>query len=106
MEAEGVASLILQTLNVCCIHPVQRDASHSSGTVTPADTRESSEVPDTESEISSGTSDIIHNLQSLRREINAEESSNFSSAEGEESGGGATEGRAYETGELRRRTGH
>ena len=85
----------------------QREEAHSSsGTVTPADTRESSEIPDTESEISSGTSDIIHNLQSLRREINAEESSSSVSGEGEGPGGGAPEGRAYETGELRRRTGN
>ena len=76
--------------------------AHSSGTVTPADTRESSEIPDTESELSTGVSDIISNLRSLQREMPSEESA---SAEEEGPEGGAS-GRAFETGELRRRHGN
>lgn len=81
----------------------QRAETQSSGTVTPADTRESSEMRDTESEASTGLSDIIGNLQSLRREM-AEDTPTDTS--GREGGGGAEVGRASETGELRRRTGN
>lgn len=111
-------------------HPLdQRAEVDISGTVTPAGTtREGSEVRDTEgSEGSGGLGDIISNLQSLRRDLDNEESSDHSSIrEGVGQPGDATgvvvgqpgnatglgagqpadetelEARASETGELRR----
>lgn len=69
--------------------------------VTPADTRESSEIRDTESEVS-GLGDMISNLQSLRRELDSDDASTDTPT-GE---AGTDEGRTLETGELRRRTGN
>ena len=84
----------------------------SSGTVTPTYTQESSEVQDTESEISTGLGDIISNLQSLRRDVDNEPSTDTSSGEADSVNGhdherelAQAEGRALETGELRHRTG-
>lgn len=90
----------------------QRAGGQSSGTVTPTDTRESSEMRDTESEVSTGISEIIGNLQSLRREIEEDTTTDTSSTEGGGAGpgrppqGGADVGRTSETGEIRRRTGN
>ena len=94
----------------------QRAEVDTSGTVTPAGTtREGSEVRDTDnSEVSGGDmGDIISNLQSLRRDLDNEESSDYSSIrDGAEQPANVTgqagelEARASETGELRRRTGN
>lgn len=99
----------------------------SSGTVTPADTRESSELRDTESEMSGGLQDMLSNLRSLQREVDADDEDTASTASMDTptsgpaavrgGGGGATaparqpsgsgqEGRNLETGELRRRAGN
>lgn len=72
------------------------------------ETQEGSSEQDTESEVSRdsrGYSDIISNLQSLSRELDGEEglTTDTSSVDG---GGARMEGRASETGELRRRTGN
>ena len=95
----------LSELFCCYISGAPVAEGQSSGTVTPADTRESSELRDTESEVSTGLSDIIGNLQSLRRDIEREDTTDTSSVEGGARGGGASVGRASETGELRQRTG-
>lgn len=93
------------------------------GALTPADTRDSSETRDNESEIS-GLSDMISNLHSLRREMDSDDISSTGTdtptreheasegyAEGtpESAAAGSSEGhegRTLETGELRRRTGN
>ena len=92
-------------------------SSHTGqGTATPADTRDSSEIRDTESEVS-GLSDMISNLHSLRREMDSDDISSTGTdtpTRGQEDGGeeetppqaGEQEGRTLETGELRRRTGN
>lgn len=82
------------------------------GTATAADTRESSEIRDTESEVS-GLSDMISNLHSLQREMDSDDISSTGTdtptreVEGhqEETPGAQDTRTSLETGELRRRTG-